>query len=115
MAKRSFTQEQANDTLPLVRHIVADLLEQGQALQDANTNASDQAEIDRLEAEITELVTELESLGCFFKNWRNEFGVVTFPAVIADEEVLLCWRSDEENVKFYHAYDGDYTTRKRLP
>jgi hypothetical protein len=58
---------------------------------------------------------ELEALGCFYKDWNFDLGLVDFPALIDGEEVLLCWRSDEPEVRWYHPLDGGYSGRKPIP
>ncbi|MGD8778793.1 MAG: DUF2203 family protein [Ignavibacteria bacterium] len=43
-------------------------------------------------------------------------GLVDFPPIINSEEVFLCWRSDENNIEFYHKVeDGGYEGKKRIP
>ena len=34
--------------------------------------------------------------------------------IIDGKEVLLCWRNDEERIKFYHDADAGYAGRKPL-
>jgi hypothetical protein len=42
-------------------------------------------------------------------------GLVDFPAEIEDAPVLLCWRSDEPSVRFFHAPDAGYAGRRPIP
>lgn len=118
MSRRKFTPEQANRTLPLVRRIVADLLSRGQQL-DRLSNEKEQPDtlrqMERLNDEIRALAEELENIGCLFKDWNFQTGLVDFPTEIDGEEVLLCWRSDEERIEWYHGYDEGYAGRRRLP
>ena len=58
---------------------------------------------------------ELEQVGCFYKDWNFTLGLVDFPAIIAGKEVLLCWRSDEPEVRFYHTQEDGYTGRRPIP
>jgi hypothetical protein len=41
--------------------------------------------------------------------------LVDFPSIIDGEDVSLCWRSDEDSIKFYHGIDQGYASRKLIP
>lgn len=117
MTRRKFTPEQANRTLPLVRRIVADLLDRARERHRLSNEAETPDTLQRLESlnnEVQELTSELEGIGCYFKDWNLEAGLVDFPAEIDGEEVLLCWRSDEEAIEWYHTYEDGYSGRKRI-
>jgi hypothetical protein len=58
---------------------------------------------------------ELEEIGCSYKDWSFELGLVDFPSIIDGKEVLLCWRSDEESVKYYHGLLEGFAGRKPIP
>ena len=58
---------------------------------------------------------ELESIGCSYKDWGFEVGLIDFPAIIEAEPVLLCWRSDEETVAWYHDYESGFAGRRPIP
>lgn len=118
MTQRLFTPAEADKTLPLVKRIVADILSRGKELREAakledRTEAGDR--IARLEGEIHEYLQELEQIGCSYKDWNFEVGLVDFPAVIEGESVLLCWRSDEPRVAWYHPEAGGYAMRAPIP
>lgn len=61
------------------------------------------------------LFDELEELGCFYRDWNFEKGLVDFPAIIDGQEVLLCWRSDEPELLYYHDYAAGFAGRKPIP
>jgi len=65
--------------------------------------------------EINSFMAELEEIGCFYKNWNFTIGLVDFPAVIGNKEVMLCWRSVEDDIRFYHDLDAGYSGRKPIP
>jgi hypothetical protein len=120
MAERMFTPAEATKTLPLVKQIVADILAKGKAHRDlAEDGGPDTVtKEDRktvLEAELDELFKELGQLGCSFRDWGYEVGLVDFPSEIDGNPVLLCWRSDEPAVSFYHSPDAGYAGRKPIP
>ena len=113
-----FTAKQANQTLPLVRKIVEDILECGQQIRSLSVETEkpeENPEINRLMDHLDVLFEELESLGCFYKDWNFSLGLVDFPAQIGGKEVFLCWRSDEKEVLYYHDAESGFTGRKSIP
>lgn len=116
---RYFTPLEANRTLPLVKRIVADIQASGRRLRqlagELGPAAADDAEIRKLIASLNEFFEELEGIGCSYKDPNFNLGLVDFPAVIDGEEVLLCWRSDEPAVTYYHSPMEGYQGRKRIP
>jgi hypothetical protein len=118
MPRKRFTPAQANRTLPLVRRIVADILERGRELRrltDGPLDARARQVASRLQAELAELYLELERIGCSYKDWGFDLGLVDFPAEIDGRAVLLCWRSDEARVEWYHAPEAGFAGRKPIP
>lgn len=112
-----FTPLEARRRLPLIRKIVGDILEKGKALRtllQGPTLPVSPAECLNLQEEIEDLMRELEELGCFYKDWNFEIGLVDFPARVSGEEVFLCWRSDEEDIQWYHGLDDGYPGRKPI-
>jgi hypothetical protein len=116
---KSFTPLEATRTLPLVRRIVADILERGRewrALSQKDDLApAEEARADALSAELDELREELESLGCSFRSPDYAFGLVDFPGVIDGRQVCLCWRDDEPDLRWYHEPDAGFAGRRPIP
>ena len=118
MFKKYFTPQEAKKRLPLIKQIVQDILGKGQRLKilaDEYKGREPPVEYHRLTSQIEVLILELEDLGCFFKDWNFEIGLVDFPAMIADQEVFLCWRSDEVEISFYHPIQEGYSSRRPIP
>ncbi len=118
MVRRRFTPKEANRTLPLVRRIVEDLVSYGRELQKLSQRPDQPGARERsgeLDARIRDLQQELARIGCAYKDWGFELGLVDFPAEIAGESVLLCWRSDEPAVVWYHTGDGGFAGRMPIP
>jgi hypothetical protein len=118
MIKKYFTPQEANKRLPLVKQIVGDILAKARQLKSAmaGANASSQKGAhEKILAEMNRLVDELESLGCFYKDWNFEKGLVDFPAIIDGQEVLLCWHSDEPDVRWYHGFEDGFAGRRAIP
>src|SRR3989338_3738409 len=118
MFKKHFNPPEANRRLPLVKGIVADIIAKGKRARMilANTKGSEPpSEILILQEEIESLMAELEELGCYYKDWNFEIGLVDFPALLNGHEVLLCWRSDESIVRWYHGIEDGYPGRRLIP
>lgn len=114
-----FTPEEARKTLPLVKQIVKDILDSGFQLhtirESLGGNIEGNSEAKSLINKINYYVDELEEIGCFFKDWNFRYGLVDFPAIIEGEEVYLCWRSDEQDITFYHSVHDGFAGRKLIP
>jgi hypothetical protein len=54
----------------------------------------------------------IQATGCLVKDL--EVGLLDFPAILNDEEVLLCWRLGEDRIRYYHSVDEGFAARKPL-
>jgi hypothetical protein len=133
VADRYFTPTEANELLPTVRPLVEEVVAHRRALAVATVRHARIAtkiagngggvrphEVDELQvtidaeaAEVVRCVTELQELGVLVKDLDE--GLVDFPALRGDEEVLLCWRLGEEGVAFWHTLEDGFAGRKPLP
>lgn len=128
-AARTFTVEQANRMLPLVRRIVRDIVDAHQtwsrAVQSYETAATWtradspssqlatlEADVRRLAAEIEGYLVELRELGVDFKGFEQ--GLVDFPGEREGRVVCLCWKLDEDEVKFWHEVSDGYAGRQPI-
>ena len=64
---------------------------------------------------LDELFEEIESLGCYYKDWNFTVGLVDFPAKINGRDVMFCWRSDEDRISFFHDEESGYAGRRPIP
>lgn len=114
-----FTPEEANRTLPLVKKIVQDILEytsQLKIISDSTIGELDgNREAQGLISSIKSFMRELEEIGCHYKDWNFSVGLVDFPAIINGNEVYLCWKSDEEQIIYYHGINDGFRGRKLIP
>lgn len=114
-----FTPEEANKTLPLVKKIVKDILNYSYELKTISDSIGGEIERNReaqkLIASIKGFMAELEEIGCYYKDWNFSVGLVDFPAIIENEEVYLCWKSDEESIIYYHGINDGFRGRKLIP
>ena len=130
-----FTVEEANGLLPRVRPLV----EQLQALQGSIVRTNKQLDekvhklsagngypLQELRRQIEKLtrhqlqlieafhsaLQQLEELGCVLKDLS--LGLLDFHTVRDGEPAFLCWKLDEEAVRFWHPLDAGYTARQPL-
>jgi len=114
-----FTPSEARKTLPLVRKIVKDILDTSREMRLIADEIGEEAEMDpriqKMADDVEDFMAELEDIGCFFKDWNFQIGLVDFPAIIDGKEVFLCWRSDEDNIMYYHEMETGFAGRKIIP
>ena len=118
MTTKIFTLQQAIKTLPLIKKIVADILKTGQSIRDLSVEMEkpeEDPEINRLMDQLDELFDEMEALGCFYKDWNFTVGLVDFPSKVNGKDVLLCWKSDEEEIGYYHDLETGFAGRRMIP
>lgn len=125
----SFTPEQANRTLPLVRRIVEDIVQQfaqwqarvGELELESVTHsvATPNPRAEELEREVAAIAKEIEqfrqelgALGVEFKD--AVLGLVDFPAERDGRPVYLCWRLGEPEVDHWHELNAGYAGRQPL-
>ena len=133
MADRHFTPEEANALLDEVRPIAEKLVAHRRAMAAAATKqaqlvqriAGNGGDFDPQEPRTIEetfqregeavarCVEQLEALGVLVKDLDR--GLVDFPALRGDEEVLLCWEVGEDEVAYWHGVDEGFAGRKPLP
>ncbi|MDO8502651.1 MAG: DUF2203 domain-containing protein [Gemmatimonadaceae bacterium] len=128
--RTSFTVDEANRTLPLVRRIVSDAVRDHWRWQEkvrefeevALTRRVDEpnGEADRLESEAQQLardidgyLTEIRQIGVQMKGFDT--GLVDFPGEVDGRPVLLCWQLGEESVQYWHEEDAGFAGRQPLP
>ena len=114
-----FTPLEARKTLPLVKKIVKDILDTSREMrmiaEEIGGKVEQDPRIQKMADDIEDFMLELEEIGCFFKDWNFQIGLVDFPAIIEGKEVFLCWRSDEDDIMYYHGIDDGFAGRKLIP
>lgn len=132
ITKKYFTVEEANRTLPLVKSVVRDIVEQLKVVNElrgrlegitsaaanrprdvyaeelAQSEAAKEAEESKLES----YFEELSNLGVEFK---GPDGLCDFPAIVDGREVYLCWRLGEPEVAHWHEIEAGFAGRRPLP
>jgi hypothetical protein len=111
-SKVTFTVDEANKTLPLVRSIVGDVAERWSDLVKVREEYGNSSpEHDRILRELAEDIQELKVIGCHLKDFEK--GLVDFPATIEGEEALLSWQLGEADVR--HMIEGEGESSRRIP
>lgn len=114
-----FNPAEARKTLPLVKKIVNDILRATREMRliadEISGTVEDNTQIKKMAKEVNGFLEELEEIGCFYKDTNFQIGLVDFPAMINGEEVYLCWRSDEDDILYYHEMGAGYSGRKLIP
>ena len=57
-------------------------------------------------------IEDLESMGVMIKSLEE--GLLDFPSIRFNEEVFLCWKEGETEIKFWHGKDEGFMGRKPL-
>jgi hypothetical protein len=131
--KRTFTVEEANAALEELRPIVGRMVEHRRNLTAAQRRQrelvtriagnggdmmpSDLHEagetIEREAAAIADCAERIDEVGAQVKSLEE--GLLDFPALRGDEEVLLCWKLGEDEIRYWHGADEGFAGRKPLP
>jgi hypothetical protein len=121
-----FTPQDANKILPEVNRqfsqiivlrnkvisIQEDLHEISNEVSNFNTLISKKQELNKLVSLLYGQIEELEKRGVMIKSVDD--GLVDFPSLRFDEEVWLCWKYGESEIKFWHGRDEGFSGRKPL-
>jgi hypothetical protein len=129
---KTFSVEQANACLPLVRLIVGDMvqlardmIERRQRL-DQLTAGRGSAKGDLYSEELVQMEEELEKDTERLHGYVGELlelgvepkgaaeGLVDFPHLIDGRLVYLCWKYNEPEVLYWHELDGGFAGRRPL-
>ena len=68
--------------------------------------------LNRKVTEFYQSIEDLESLGVVLKGLEQ--GLLDFPAKRFDEEIWLCWKEGETQIKFWHEKDSGFMGRKPI-
>ena len=130
VSARTFTPSEANSALERVRPLAEQMVavrtrlveledEQREVVKIIAGNGSGYGvgeartpEFARLAAELDDLLNRLAELGVEVKD--AETGLLDFPAMRNGEEVLLCWRSGEDAVEWWHSREEGFAGRRRI-
>ena len=127
-----FTLEEANAALTELRPIVERMVQHRRDLTAAQSRQAelvtriagnggdmvpsdlhDLAETIQREADaISDCAERINQAGAQVKSLEE--GLLDFPAKRGEEDVLLCWKLGEDEIRFWHGTDEGFSARKRL-
>jgi|SRR5205085_494170 len=130
--EREFTLEEANAAVEELRPLVRRMVEHGQALSAAQraqlqlvtriagnggdmqpSDLGELAETIQREADaVAASAQEITAAGAQIKSLEE--GLLDFPTERDGEEVLLCWKLGEDDIRYWHGVDEGFAGRKPL-
>ena len=131
MKGKIFNPDEANQMLPLVSRIAADIVDTYErvnaALQAFETekaraeqDPTRELELRRADEDVARLldrfqglIEEIEALGGTVKDYEK--GGIDFYGEVDGEIVYLCWRPGDEEIRWFHRVDEGYSKRQAIP
>lgn len=124
--KSYFSVNDANEILPTVikkfnhaKKMKDEVMKMEHQLTSGITQSTSLEEYATIKRELNSTVTkfyqsieDLESTGVFLKGLDE--GLLDFPAKRFDEEIWLCWKEGETEIKFWHEKDTGFMGRKPI-
>ena len=125
-----FSLEEANNTLPYVRRIVGDIVDEYERWKDsiskyellaadskaAEGESDDQIalreHVDTVARRLNSLIEELTNVGCVFKGFDD--GLVDFHSTLDGRDIYLCWKFGEPEIQYWHEIDSGFASRQAL-
>jgi hypothetical protein len=121
-----FTVNEANKILPSVikkfnysKKLKDEIIQAEQELSTNVSATSSLAEYATLKQKLNSVVSkfyqsieDLENTGVMLKGFEQ--GLVDFPARRFNEEIWLCWKEGETEIKFWHEKDAGFMGRKPI-
>ena len=121
-----FSVSDANQILPTVikkfdhaKKMKIEVMKMEKQLSSGVTSVTSLEEYSMIKRKFNSLVTEfyqsiedLESTGVVLKGLDE--GLLDFPAQRFNEEIWLCWKEGEKEIKFWHEKDSGFMGRKQI-
>ncbi len=105
------------DLILAIRNQVVDIQDELQRMIDANATLESymikKQELNSAVSNLYKAIEDIEEMGIMIKS--VEEGLLDFPSRRFNEEVWLCWKAGEGEVKFWHGKNEGFTGRKPLP
>ncbi|MBX7219847.1 MAG: DUF2203 domain-containing protein [Blastocatellia bacterium] len=123
--QKLFTLEEANELIPKLRRLMMQIVDDREALavmQPDVTRARQKAQqgggtrhgmryLQRLER-FGAAAQTVEALGVIVKDYQ--IGLCDFPHIKNGRIVYLCWRMDEDKIRFWHDIEAGFAGRQPL-
>ena len=132
MAPRYFTLDEANEALGELRPLAEQMVEYRRELVEAQstraslgaqvgTNGGDltpsdfaeaDEELERAASSLASCIERIQAAGVLIKDLDR--GLLDFPALREDEEILLCWHVGEDDIRYWHGVEEGFAGRKPI-
>lgn len=132
MAPRYFTVAEANAALGELRPVAEEMVARRSELVDAQgrraalgaqvvTNGGDltpsdfadaDEELEEAASALARCVKRIQEAGVLVKDLDQ--GLLDFPSLREGEEILLCWRVGEDQIRYWHGLEEGFAGRKEL-
>jgi hypothetical protein len=122
---RYFTLDEANAIVAMIRPLLGEILEIRRDIlamrpsvwpvvekAAGNGGSKEASELAREFQRVDELVREIIVTGAELKDLNS--GLVDFLALRDEREVYLCWRYDENEIKYWHELEAGFAGRQLL-
>lgn len=120
--RRRFSVVQANQTLPLVRRVVNDIVQVHARTVELQEQLSEglsakqqqiiQEDLERETDRMQGYVDELHEIGCELKDFT--IGLVDFIGRHEDRDVCLCWKLGEAKIDYWHELSAGFAGRQSI-
>jgi len=121
-----YTPQTANKALPEVKRLFANIVAQKNRIVALNEElqltigsgssferfVAKKQELNSAVSNLYKAIEHLEGTGVVIKDIDQ--GLLDFPSKRFSEEVWLCWKAGEDEIKFWHAKDEGFMGRKPL-
>jgi hypothetical protein len=120
-----FTVEEANRLIPRLRPLIKRVVSARQSLLDIQGDiqkAREKAKYDggstvgaqyvRLLTVFTSAISEIEDMGVLVKDFRT--GLCDFPHLKDGRVIYLCWKMDEDKIRYWHEVDAGFAGRQPI-
>ena len=130
---KTFTLDEANELLPMLRSLLQSALESKAQLEQQQQRAQDlvqrvhlsggsmlkiadliegKAERERAAMRLRDLLDEIEATGALVKDMDT--GLLDFPCEVDGAVILLCWKMGEPAIAYWHGLDEGFKGRKPI-
>ena len=122
---RYFTLDEASATLDLIRPLLAEIQEIRQTILEkqpevwpvlaksaGNGGSLAASQVEHEFSRLNQLVHRIQATGAVLKDL--DLGLIDFPAQRNGREVYLCWKYDEDQIRYWHDLDTGFAGRQPL-
>ena len=111
MEYKYFDLKTAKELLPWVREKLKELREAHLNAERALLSGKKEF-IEHYSLKVDSVVRDITEKGIIIRD--VSLGLVDFPAVINDRPAYLCWKADEDDIRYWHYVEEGFAGRKRL-